>query len=124
MSKGLRILTGIIGAFFALQGLMWVVQPAAAAEGLGMPLLDGMGRSSQAGDFTAFFLSLGGMVLYGAWKEQRPWIQAGAVLLLMAALGRTLAAVLNDAAFAAQFIGIEIVFGALLLFCASRVPAD
>ena len=50
-------------------GLGWITDPASAAANLGMPLLDDLGRSTQIGDFTAFFIAVAGFSLYGAWKE-------------------------------------------------------
>ena len=61
-----RILSGLLGAFFFVQGVNWIFDAQGAAEGLAMPLLDGMARSTQAGDLTGFFLCLGGFGLYGA----------------------------------------------------------
>ena len=65
----LRVVAGIIGAFFLIQGINWIVIPAAAAEALGMPLLDGLGRSSQVGDMASFFLTIGTMSLLGAARS-------------------------------------------------------
>lgn len=116
-----RVISGLIGVFFLLQGFNWLIDPAAAAEGLGMPLLDGIGRSTQIGDIGAFFIALGTMGLLGAIRSNAQWLQAGALLLGAAACMRTLAAVLHGAEFATVFISIEIVFSGVLLFVASRI---
>ena len=47
MRSPLRIVTLLLGVFFALQGLTWIFDPARAAAGLAMPLLDGLGRSTR-----------------------------------------------------------------------------
>ena len=120
MNTPLRVVVGIVGVFFLLQGLGWLFAPANAAEGLGMPLLDGVARSTQIGDFAAFFVGLGTMILLGAVRQERTWLFAGAMLLGGAAIGRTLAALVHDAAFTTQFIAIEAVIAALLLFVATR----
>jgi hypothetical protein len=119
----LRVVAGIIGVFFLIQGINWIVIPAAAAEALGMPLLDGLGRSTQIGDTASFFLTLGTMSLLGAARSNPQWLRGGAMLLGWAAIARMLAWLLHDAAFAGIFIGVEIVFGAALLFVASRFSA-
>ena len=106
-----RILAGLLGAFFFFQGLGWIIDAEGAAEGLGMPLLDGIARSTQAGDLTGFFLCLGGFALWGAYQNRRRRPRA-AGFLLFGAFGRTVAAVVSDAAFATQFIVIELVTGA------------
>ena len=119
-----RIVAGIIGVFFALQTLNWIAQPKAAAESLGMPLLDGIGRSTQVGDQTAFFFALSTMVLLGAVRSNGQWLQGGALLLISAAVMRTLAWAVHGAAFAAPFIAIEVVFGGLLLFLSTKLDAE
>ena len=80
-----RILSGLLGAFFFVQGVNWIFDAQGAAEGLGMPLLDGMARSTQAGDLTGFFLCLGGFGLYGAYSESPTWLRAAGFLLRVSA---------------------------------------
>ena len=118
---GPRIAAAVIGVFFLLQAIQWIVMPAAAAEGLGMPLLDGMGRSTQVGDFSAFFLALGVMPLLGARSQQPTWLHAAALLLGGAAVLRTLAWAAHGADLATPFIAAEVVCAGILLFAASRM---
>ena len=120
-----RIIPGILGAFFLLQGLGWLADPASAAAGLGMPLLDGLGRSTQVGDLAGFFICLGGFALFGAYRENPSFLRAAGILVGMSSITRTIAWAAHDADFATEFIVIELVCGAALLFCASRVgPSD
>jgi hypothetical protein len=119
----LRVVAGIVGVFFLIQGINWIVMPGAAAEALGMPLLDGLGRSSQIGDMASFFLTLGMMSLLGAARSNPLWLYGSAMLLGGAAIMRTLAWLLHDAAFAGIFIGVEIASAGVLLFVASRFSA-
>ena len=49
-----RILTGLVGLLMAVITLGWLADPSSAAANLGMPLLDGLGRSTQIGDFLRF----------------------------------------------------------------------
>ena len=109
MERVIRILAGLAGLLMTVQGLRWIVDPAAQAESLGMPLLDGVARSTQVGDLAAFFLAAGGFGIYGAWRRQRAFLFAAAVLLGGAATMRTLTALLHDAPFATQFIVPEVV---------------
>ncbi len=88
-----------------------------------MPLLDGLGRSTQVGDMASFFLTLGTMSLLGAIRSNPVWLYGGAMLLGGAASMRTLAWLLHDAAFAGIFIGVEVVSAGVLLFVASRFDA-
>ena len=123
MTRPLQVVLALVGAFFGLQGLVWLVRPAQAAEGLGMPLLEGVGRSSQVGDFAAFFLVLSGAILVGTFRQNRTWLQAGAALLGVAAVARTVAFAAHGAAFATAFVAVELVGAGLLLFAASRLES-
>lgn len=119
----LRFVAGIFGVFYLIQGINWISRPAVAAEALGMPLLDGLGRSTQVGDMASFFLTLGTMSLLGALRSNPLWLRGAAMLLGYAAIMRTLAWLLHDAAFAEVFIGVEIVSAGALLLVASRFGA-
>jgi len=118
-----RIIVAIPGVLLLVSGLGWVVNPESAAAGLGMPLLDGLGRSTQVGDFGAFFLSGSVLIALGVIRKEAPWLVAAALLVGLAAIVRTLAWALHGADFAAQFIGFEVVMAAILLFGASRYRA-
>lgn len=120
MPNLLRVLTLLTGAGFVLQGLGWLLVPARAAEGLGMPLLDGMGRSTQVGDFAAFFLVGGLCMVLGTRPGGTPLLHVAAGLLGAAAFGRTVAWALHGAAFAGLFIVVEIAACALCLATARR----
>ncbi len=111
----LRALVTLGGVAFAIQGLLWLSAPARAAEGLGMPLLDGLGRSTQIGDLSAFFLLAGGTMILGARPGRAALLYVPAVLFACAALGRTIAWLAHGADFAAVFIGVELALAALLV---------
>lgn len=123
MGSRLRIATIALGALFTLQSVGWIAQPARAAAALGMPLLDGVGRSTQVGDFAAFFLTIGLMALIGARRGYAKVLVVPAAMLAAAALGRTLAWALQDAAFAALFIAIELAAAAVLFTASRRLEA-
>ena len=86
-----RLLAGALGVVFLFQGLNWLVNPTAAAAALGMPLLDGVGRSTQIGDIACFFLCLGGFGIYGAYRSKPEWVRAAGILVGLAAFTRTVA---------------------------------
>ena len=50
MKNVLRIVAGPYWIFFFLNGLQWIISPANVAASLGMPLLEGVGLSTQIGD--------------------------------------------------------------------------
>lgn len=121
MYTPLRIVVMMLGAGSLLQGLGWIFSPATAAEGLGMPLLEGVGRSTQIGDFASFFLVLGGVTLLGSRPGNAAWLRFPAAMATCSAIGRTLAWALHDASFTALFIGVEVVLAVLLFKAAASL---
>jgi hypothetical protein len=69
-----RILSLLPAILFLNMAYGWITNPSEAAKGLGMPLLDDIGRSTQIGDFSAFFIGVGLFSLLGALtnKVNRP----------------------------------------------------
>ena len=115
-----RLITGFIGAGFALQGIGWLVAPERAAGFLGMPALAGLGRSTQFGDFAAFFLTLGLSILAGTPPGRARLLYFPAALLGSAAFGRTVAWAFHGAAFATTFIVVEVAACVFLLAAAQH----
>jgi hypothetical protein len=121
MPSALRIVTILMGAGFALQGVGWLIVPDRVAASLGMPLLNGLARSTQIGDFAAFFLTLGLSILAGIRPGHGRWLYFPAGMLASAAFGRVVAWAVHGAAFATTFILVEIVASVLLVIAARRV---
>ena len=121
MNKVLNVLVALVGVLFLLSGLRWLFDPTAAAATLGMPLLDGVGRSTQIGDMAAFFLTLGLLIMMGLVTAHRLWFYPACMLLGLAALGRILAWAAHDAAFAVDLIAVELLITAFLLFASRRL---
>lgn len=115
--------TRLLGIGFTFLGIGWLVDPARAAAGLGMPLLDGIGRSTQIGDLSTFFLTAGATMLAGARPGYARLLYVPAALVGGAAITRTLAWAMHGAAFAGQFIAVEAVTGALLVAAARTLDA-
>ncbi len=124
MSSTLRILTRVLGVLFTLQGVGWLLTPELAATGLGMPLLDGLGRSTQVGDFAVFFLMAGVVILLGSRPRQARLLYLPAAQIGGAAITRTLAWALHEADFAAVFIVIEIATAVVLLRAAQSLDHE
>ncbi len=121
MPSALRAFVGLVGALFLLSGLNWIVDPGAAASGLGVDLPAGLARSTIVGDLGAFFLAASTFVLLGAVRQEAHWLRAAALLFGLAAFMRTLAWALHGADFAATFILVEIVVAVFLSYAAGRV---
>jgi hypothetical protein len=119
----LRLIVTLLGAFFALQGLGFLLAPQRAVESLGMPLLDGIGRSTQLGDFAAFFLVAGIGILYGSRPGNARALLFPAALIGGAAVTRTLAWLLQGASFAGMFIAVEVITGLILYRAANTIDS-
>ena len=115
MKTILRVVLLVPGVLFIVMGVRWVVSPAGMASELGFELANGIGRSSQIGDFAAFFLTAGICILIAVVSRRWIWLYPPALLLLVAAIGRILAWALHDAAFATSMIFFEVGVGTLLL---------
>tara|TARA_B100000530_G_C15635589_1_gene360076 strand:- start:223 stop:600 length:378 start_codon:yes stop_codon:yes gene_type:complete len=124
MKNVLRIVVGLIGILFFLNGLQWIISPANVAESLGMPLLEGVGLSTQIGDLGSFFITVGAMTLIGAITTTRHWFYAPSMLLLVAALYRTLSTLLYGAPFVMSAIVVEVVVGLFLIFVNSKISME
>ena len=121
MKNVLRVIAGLAGTLFFLNGLQWIINPASVADSLGMPLLEGVGLSTQIGDLGSFFITVGAMTLIGAITTTRHWFYAPSMLLLVAALYRTLSTILYGAPFVMSAIVVEISIGLFLIFAGSRI---
>jgi hypothetical protein len=122
MNKVLKVLVLLPAILFVVIGLRWLVAPAGVAPMFGLTLADGVGLSSQVGDMSAFFLTLGICMLVALVSGSRSWYYPPVLLLLLTAIGRILAWLLHDAALAADLIGLEIVVSAILLVASRRLP--
>lgn len=121
MNKAIKILTCLPAILLGLMGIRWLVDPSGAAGELGMPLLEGLGRSTQIGDLSAFFVTSSVLIVLGVITEKREWLYAPALLLGFTALFRMVAWAAHGAAFAAAAIGVEVVSTGILLLAASRI---
>lgn len=105
----------LLAAMTTLLGLRWVLEPRQAAASLGMPLLDGLGRSTQIGESGALFFGIAAMLLLGVQTGRESWLHAAAIFVALAALMRTLAWALHDAPLAGTLIGLELLLAVLIL---------
>ena len=117
-----RVVVILPALLFIVMGLRWGIDPEGAATGLGMTLLEGVGRSSQIGDVGALFLSMGAMMLIALITANRAWFFAPALMLTLIAVFRLLAWSFHDADLALDSIIVELVVAAVLLVASSRLP--
>ncbi len=110
-----KVMAGLVALLMGITAIGWLTDPASAAEGLGMPLLDGVGRSTQVGDFSAFFVGVTTFCVLGILRNQPVWLLSAAIILGLAAVMRTMAWLVHGAAFATAPIVVEVVTTAMLL---------
>ncbi|MDB4431283.1 hypothetical protein N9137_02755 [Pseudomonadales bacterium] len=122
MKKVLSVIIALPAVMFIMTGLRWLVDPATAAAQFGMPLLDGIGLSTQIGDLAAFFIAGGMFVFIALITSKRSWYYPPIMLVGFTALFRVLAWLLHDATLAVQMIVPEIVIAVLLLAASRIIP--
>ena len=123
MNVALRAIVLLCGVLFIITGLRWLLAPAGVAPEFGLVLSTGVGLSSQIGDMSAFFLTLGVCILMGLITQRAIWYYPPIILLSLTAVGRLLAWLLHDAALAMNLIAPEVIVALILLIASRRIPA-
>ena len=123
MNVALRAIVLLCGVLFIITGLRWLLAPAGVAPEFGLVLSTGVGLSSQIGDMSAFFLTLGVCILLGLITQRAIWYYPPIILLSLTAVGRLLAWLLHDAALAMNLIAPEVIVALILLIASRRLPA-
>ena len=124
MNIALRAIVLVCGVLFILTGLRWLLAPVGVAPEFGLVLSSGVGLSSQIGDMSAFFLTLGVCILMGLITQRAIWYYPPIILLSLTAVGRLLAWLLHDAALAMNLIAPEVIVALILLIASRRLPAQ
>ena len=115
MQRVRQILGALTGVFLGVSAFNWMYGPQAAAAGLGMDLLTGMGRNTQIGDMTAFVATSSLFILLGVWQKRPDFLLVPAFLQLRAALFRLTSAQFYDAVLIVPAVVFEVVTGIILL---------
>ena len=123
MNTAIKLLVLLFGILFLVTGLRWLLAPAGIAPDFGLALGSGIGLSSQVGDMSAFFLTLGVCMLMGLTTQRSVWYYPPIILLSLTAVGRVLAWLIHDAALATQLIAPEVIVSLVLLFASRRLPS-
>ena len=122
MDKALKLLILVPAILFMVTGVRWLVAPAGIAPDFGLALQEGMGLSTQIGDLTSFFLTLGSCMLIALISGRRIWLYPAMMLLTIAATGRIFAWLLHGASLAVGPIIVELVVASILLLASRRLP--
>ena len=124
MNIALRAIVLLCGVLFIVTGLRWLLAPAGVAPEFGLALSTGVGLSSQIGDMSAFFLTLGVSILMGLTTGRAIWYYPPIILLSLTAVGRILAWLLHDAALATGLIAPEVIVALILLIASRRLATQ
>ncbi|MFB1002135.1 MAG: hypothetical protein QMC22_06300 [Pseudomonadales bacterium] len=124
MNKVLKLMVLMPALFFMVTGVRWLVTPGDIAPNFGLTLAEGVGLSTQVGDLSSFFLTLGSCMLIALITERRSWYYPAMMLLTIAALGRIVAWLLHDATLAVGPIMLEVTVALILLLASRRLPQE
>ena len=122
MNRILKVLVLLPALLFLSTGVRWLVAPAGVAPNFGLTLGEGVALSSQVGDMTGFFLTLGSCMLIALISGRRSWYYPAIMLLAITAVGRIVAWLVYDATLALDLIGPEVVVSIILLVASRRLP--
>lgn len=122
MNRILKVLVLLPAILFLVMGLRWLVAPAGMAPMLGLTLDQGVGLSSQVGDMSGYFLTLGSCMLIALISGRRSWYYPAIMLLLITAVGRILAWLVHDATLALDLIVPELLVSVILLLASRLLP--
>ena len=123
MNRILVLLVLLPAIFFVVTGVRWLVAPAGIAPEFGLALGEGLGLSSQVGDMSGFFLTLGICMLAALVSGRRTWYYPAVLLLSLTAMGRVVAWLLHDAALAPQIV-VEILVAVILVIASRRLARE
>jgi hypothetical protein len=124
MNKALKLLVLLPAILFVVIGLRWLVAPAGIAPDFGLTLQEGIGLSTQIGDLSSFFLTLGICMLIALTSQRRIWFYPPMILLGITALGRIIAWLFHDATLTVDLILVELVLTLILIVASSRLPLE
>ncbi len=110
-----RALSFLPGLIFLSTAFAWITNPSKASNDLGMQYLEGIGRSTQIGDFSSFFISVSVFCFLGSIFKNISFLFAAVIILLSAAIMRIVAWQIYSADFATIFIGVEIISSVMIL---------
>ncbi len=81
INTAIKLLVLLFGILFLVTGLRWLLAPVGIAPDFGLALGSGIGLSSQVGDMSAFFLTLGVCMLMGLTTQRSVWYYPPIMLL-------------------------------------------
>ena len=131
MARFLRTLAllppALLALLFAVQGTLWLVNPARAVRFWGFPVPEGgLGLSSMIGGLASWCLTIAACLLLALIRRQRFWYYPPMMMLGMFAIGRIVAGGVHGAPLLPERFVPELVFVGLLYLAArtTGTPRD
>jgi hypothetical protein len=121
LNRIIIVLVVLPAVLMLILGLRWLVDPAGIAPEFGFPPLSGAGLSSQVGNMSAFFLTIGICMLLGVVLKETIWFYPPIMLLILTAAGRMIAFLAHGATLAVQMIAVELFVSSILMVAAYRL---
>ncbi len=125
MVLAMRIAVGLIGVFFLVMGMRFMVEPEAMAAQFFIDPLGFAGLSTVRGDIGGAFLAVATLIFLGLGTGVGTWLRAAAILIGAFAFGRALGFLLDrslDADVLLPF-SLEVAFVVLILIANRRLTA-
>ena len=123
MLRAIKVILVLLAVLFISIAMRWLVSPTGVAPEFGFELAHGLGRSTQIGDLFAFFLPASLCMLIGVVQTERLWLCPPLLLFSLAIVGRLVAWLIHDAAFAATQLAVEFVSVVVLLVALRLFPS-
>lgn len=128
MGRFLRTLAllppALLALLFAVQGALWLVNPARAVRFWGFPVPDGgLGLSSMIGGLASWCLTIAVCLLLALIRGQRFWYYPPMMMLGLFAIGRMVAGAVHGAPPLPERFIPELVFVVLLYLVARTTGA-
>jgi hypothetical protein len=120
----IRVVLGLIAAFFIVFGLRFMLTPDAMAAEFFITPAGIAGLSTVRADLGGAFLGVGACVVLGLFPRATRWLHAAALIIAVIAIGRLVGFVADGATRSAiTALIVEVVFVVMLVIGARRLDS-
>lgn len=118
----IRIVLGLMAAFFIVMGLRFMAMPEDAAVSVYLEAQGAAGAGTVRGDLGGMFLAAGLIVLVGLMPRTEHWLYSAAILVGCVAIGHVVSLAFDGyTETAVRALALEVVFVVLLVIGALRL---
>ena len=123
MKTFLKILTGLTTLLLLLLAVKHIFMPEATAAESGLSLLNANGFSSFSGAFGGLFLAVSCYNILGLMNNEKIWLYASALIMVAAAIARSISAVSQSSTAGITHIVVELVLAAIYFLTAKKLES-